>query len=408
MHIVYTTPEFLTERDCGGLGNYINNISAIFSEKGHKVTILVPSKKKNPIHWNKNVTVMGVCPQKVKISHEILRNSQNQDKNLIAFRLDHSYAFMQKINEINKEHPVDIVQDMGNGFSFYRNRKIPLIIRLSDYMPYWRLAYNKDFRMDIKNKDLLLSEKLGLYSMRRADAIYAPSQFVAEAVGRKIHRNVDIIETLYNFRGIQLDDSLYREKYEGKKYLLFFGTLGYMKGVHNIAEIIHTFLDKYKDFYFVLFGRDFGAEYMGKGINMIDLVRIKAKEHAGRVLYLPHTFNKAQLYSVISHAYACVLPSRVDNLPNTCIEAMALKKIVIGTNGASFDQLIKDKENGLLIERDSPQSLWNAIEYLMHMPERNKQKMEMEASHSIRRLEPENVYENVYRFYKSVIAGCHR
>ena len=43
----------------------------------------------------------------------------------------------------------------------------------------------------------------------------------------------------------------------------------------------------------------------------------------------------------------CSLPSKVDNLPNTCLEAMALKRVVIGSRtAASFDQLISDGVNG--------------------------------------------------------------
>jgi glycosyltransferase involved in cell wall biosynthesis len=79
------------------------------------------------------------------------------------------------------------------------------------------------------------------------------------------------------------------------------------------------------------------------------------------VLYfdrMPH----ASLYPIIEHAEAVVLPSRIDNFPNTCLEAMSLGKIVVGTRGASFDQLIDDGESGFLCEIDDRKSLLAAIE----------------------------------------------
>ncbi len=46
------------------------------------------------------------------------------------------------------------------------------------------------------------------------------------------------------------------------------------------------------------------------------------------------------------------LPSRIDNLTNTCIESMALGKVVIGTQGAIFEQLIEDGVNCFLCRID--------------------------------------------------------
>src|ERR1051326_7456438 len=46
-----------------------------------------------------------------------------------------------------------------------------------------------------------------------------------------------------------------------------------------------------------------------------------------------------------------VLPSLIDNLPNSCLEAMGLGRVVIGTKGTSFEELITDEANGFLIEQ---------------------------------------------------------
>ncbi len=60
---------------------------------------------------------------------------------------------------------------------------------------------------------------------------------------------------------------------------------------------------------------------------------------------LPHR----QLYPIIAAARLVVLPSLVDNLPNACLEAMGLGTAVIGTTGASFEELITDGVNGFLV-----------------------------------------------------------
>jgi glycosyltransferase involved in cell wall biosynthesis len=56
-----------------------------------------------------------------------------------------------------------------------------------------------------------------------------------------------------------------------------------------------------------------------------------------------------------------VLPSLVDNLPNACLEAMALGKPVIGTSGASFEELLTDGISGFLVPPGDPRALADRI-----------------------------------------------
>lgn len=70
-----------------------------------------------------------------------------------------------------------------------------------------------------------------------------------------------------------------------------------------------------------------------------------------------------------------VLPSRLDNFPNTCIEAMALGKVVVGTYKTSFEQLIDPNVSGLLCEHSNPQSLIKSINDGLLMNEGEKEIM---------------------------------
>ncbi len=58
---------------------------------------------------------------------------------------------------------------------------------------------------------------------------------------------------------------------------------------------------------------------------------------------------KPQLYAVLRGAEAAVLPSLVDNLPNTVIESLMLGLPVIGSAGASIDELIEPGITGELV-----------------------------------------------------------
>jgi glycosyltransferase involved in cell wall biosynthesis len=114
---------------------------------------------------------------------------------------------------------------------------------------------------------------------------------------------------------------------------------------------------------------------------------------------MPH----AQLFPIIRDAEFVALPSLVDNFPNTCVEAMMLGKIVVGTRGRGFDQLIQDGKNGLLCEPGDIDSLARAIRQAATLSQVDKERMAKLARERIDRLAPKQVVAELLAFYEEVI-----
>lgn len=93
----------------------------------------------------------------------------------------------------------------------------------------------------------------------------------------------------------------------------------------------------------------------------------------------------------------------MDNFPNACVEAMYFSRRVIGTDGASFEQLITDGKNGLLCKPGDSKSLLNKIDYAMSMSEDEKLRMEEMAKKRIELLKPEVAVKRLLSFYNKVI-----
>jgi glycosyltransferase involved in cell wall biosynthesis len=55
------------------------------------------------------------------------------------------------------------------------------------------------------------------------------------------------------------------------------------------------------------------------------------------------------MYAVLQRADAAVLPTQVDNLPNTVIESLMFGIPVLGSRGASVDELVEEGRTGHLI-----------------------------------------------------------
>lgn len=401
MHIAYITSEFMTEKRHGGLATYLENIASIMAEHGHKVTIITLSDRSEKICYGKNIEVIRVQEMFSYGVQEALERVKNS--------LINSWNLAEALWKENRRNKVDIVQTANyRAVGFFRNYRIPTVIRASSDSALWRNAEQFAFDYERTLKEKTLEDYLELWCVKHADAVYAPSRFCASVIGKRSRKKLSVIESPYFNREYKMDDRIYREKLAGKKYILFNSSLSRLKGTHIGIEAAERLLKKYPDLYLVYAGYDCGLRQKDGNIQKVaNILAGQNKQYEGRVIYLG-CLSHEELFPVIQRALACALPSRVDNLPNSAIEAMELESIVIGTYGASFEQLIRNKENGLLFQRDSVNAFVQAVDYLLNLSENERIQMGKKAADSIERLEPEQVYQRLITLYENTIRNCKR
>jgi glycosyltransferase involved in cell wall biosynthesis len=124
-----------------------------------------------------------------------------------------------------------------------------------------------------------------------------------------------------------------------KRFLLHFGQLRKRKGTEWLARALLLAWKEAPDLALVMAGQagDFDLAAWRK----------KWGPYAENVMHLG-PLEKPQLYALLRRAHAAVLPSIVDNLPNTVIESLSLGVPVIGTAGASIDELVEPGKTGEL------------------------------------------------------------
>ena len=396
MHIAYITSEFVTERLHGGLATYLDNITTIMSEHGHRVTVITLSEQEGRLRYKDNIEVVRV---------PFLTTNQTDSFEQGVHMLRNSWKLRCALYKEAHRQKIDIVQTANwQAVGFFRNRRIPTIVRASSDSSLLRNAdqYLFDYNKALREKTL--EDYLELYCVKRADAAFAPSHFCASVIGKRCGRKIQIIESPYIDQRKEMNDQIYQDKLFNKQYILFNSSLSRLKGTHIGIESAEQLLGKYPDLYMVYAGHDYGLTQIDGSIQRLSLILERQnKKYKGRVMYLKH-IGRSELFPIIKNSMACVLPSRVDNLPNSCIDAMSLGNIVIGTYGASFEQLIRNKDNGLLIKRDSSAAFIKAIDWLMNLSENERIAMGKRAADSIIRLSPEKIYDEMITFYKKVIS----
>lgn len=405
MHIAIASMEFVTEDTFGGgLANYSANLARVLRNHGNRISVFVISSTDEQFEWEENITIYRVqylkCLEKFStLKIELLKKMISSIWSFFGA----SVLINRKIVSVHKKDRIDIVHFCSSGaLSLFRRRRIPAVVRLSTFLPAVRKARMPQYEYD--ESDVNLFEKIQFIAIRKADCIFAPSYNVARLTEKRVNRKVEVIESPFYLETMRTDESSFEDYLKEKPYFLFYGTLGYLKGVHTIAPILNKLFKTYPQYFFVFIGNNSKMLLENHEVEAIEYIRGNvSQQYQDNIIYFPALGNKEQLYSVIRHTEACVLPSRFDNLPNTCIESMALGQIVIGTNGASFEQLIQDGYNGFLIERENSVQLYQKMIQVIKMSNDEKTIIRQRARESVVRLNPDVIYEKIMKIYQKAI-----
>ena len=395
------TSEYVTEEKYhGGLANYIHRIAMALHALGHKPHVIVASTEEGtemhgdiPIH---KVPVRDSNRWRYggKLCRKIDKRTRYRYHMGVNF-LQQSYALNVAVKRLHRTKRFDVVQyaQLG-GLGVFRSKKIPSVVRLSSLASLW-FAHGGFGELE---RGMHQQELLELISIKKADAVFGPSAQIAEYVSAKAGRDISVIESPYISDVDQLDTSVYDTLCSQKKYLLFFGSIGHIKGVGTIASIIYPLLTQYPDIYFVFVGKRLHGQ---EGGDLMEQVWRNAAEHKHRVIW-HDSVRHPQLYPIIEHAHAVVLPSRIDNFPNACIEAMAHKKVVIGTKGNGFEQLINHGRSGLLCMPNESQDLLRTIQLALLLTDEERRKIGTLAAQRIDELQPKIVGQQLVDLYNSI------
>lgn len=396
MHIAFLIHAFPVKgkRTGGGAGNYVANMARILCRNGHKVTVITEADDEDffvwegiEIHHIRATRFFKDTGRKMTTLQKVLKN------------LWRSVWYNYEVYKINKVNPIDLVQGISSfSISLLRCRNIPYLIRISEYPVLVRAAMREEYNFEEAVKAEELDDKFFFMALKRADWLVAPSSQMKKMIFDRIGKDVTVIES-----PVMLSDYTGNNEKVEKKYFLTFGFLTYRKSIPILAQIIDRLLDEYTDMEYVLVGKDREVMQDGKYIWCSELVRSKVVRNRDRLIIKEEIFDRNELFSIIKNSYMCVLPSRVDNLSNACLEAMALGKIIVGSDQTSAEQVITDGYNGFLAPIDDAEVLYQKVKKVMELSAEEKTEMENRARERVKDLTPDQVYEKMMDVYARTI-----
>jgi glycosyltransferase involved in cell wall biosynthesis len=407
MRIAFITSELPIEDGfSGGLANYVARTAVALAGMGHAVEVFTIGRRDESRGWQGVHIhfVTGLIDSKTKFLDRLDRIFQGpsyhpyQDAKR-AWCLWRRYR-QRLIDEGAHFDFVQLANAQAVGLFFKPIAGETMVTRLSSCRPLWdrQAGICEDWFVKMR---WWLEEK----AIRRTRFHYAPSRFVADYVQKFYNlKKVDVLESPFFQEVVEPDRSLYESKLAGKRYLLFFGRLTQMKGVHRLAEALPEVLRKHEDLHAVFAGADTNLAPGGGG--MRDYIRKTIGSEFNRRVFFFDPLRHEQLYPIIENSEWVVLPSIVDNLPNTCLEAMGLGRSVIATRGSCFEQLITDGETGLLCNADDSIDLQRILFTALNISPFDREKMAEHGKASLRRLHPDMAIPALLEYYRKIQAAC--
>ena len=230
--------------------------------------------------------------------------------------------------------------------------RIPFIFSSERCVDPWKKWYHK-----LIDKFLLIFTDKVIVNSFAVKEFYKKIENIPEIKIEVIYNGVDV----ENIEKILFENDKKREELKLKKNKFIVGTGGRFteqKGFIYLLMAIPEVLKYFPDCIFIFVGDG----PMRKSFEKI-VYKLNIKNN---VIF---TGYRKDILEILSLCNLIVVPSLFEGMPNIILEAMCLKKAVIGTDIPEIKELIKDGFNGLLVPVKNYEKISEKIIYLLKNPE---------------------------------------
>lgn len=366
MRILYVSSEYPPETGFGGIATYTKHISEAMASLGHEVHVLCRATDREYTRKNGGVTVHRLfCePHPLprmrclypfrKISYWFVLQSLH--------RISWAKTVCNAVNKLSRNSSFDIIEypECGAEGYFLSKKRFPTVVRL--HTP-WTIVHE----LNIANEnpvDCLFQEYLERRSIKNAEIITSPSNAILNMLNKRWK-----IGQAFVFAN-PIPVSNYGRKKKGFGWV-YTGRLEFRKGVHILVKAYAIVCKKRSPPPLHLIGRSYGNMPDGRTYEQYIRQLIAENGLIDRILITPEV-NQTDIGTILNNFEVGFYPSLWENLPYSCLEAMASQTVVCASDCGGFPEMICHGENGLLFKCGDESSLADIMLQLID----NKYKMD--------------------------------
>ncbi|MBD2297305.1 glycosyltransferase family 4 protein [Nostoc sp. FACHB-190] len=368
MKIAIISYEYPPDTAYGGIATYMYQIAKMLTQRGHLVEVFACSPYRSGTHIEDGIKI-----------HRILEENRTNRRNFSG-RIGKVFAERHTIVHF------DVVEGAEAGAhtkgSLEINPDIPLVIKLHtptfmideiNYVepslqmkirrffgalrrgqkpkPFFHELYN--INTDIERLHTLEADEITTPSKALGEKLIAEWQLPSEKVFHIPNPYIPSEELLNIPVETQTD------------VVTFIGRLELRKGVLELTQAIPNILQQYPKAKFRFVGALWPSPQ--PGLDMRRYIEKQLKRYSNS-LEFTGPIPLDSIPSILATTDVCVFPSRWENFPNVCLEAMVAARGVVGSNaGGMFDMLDSGKA-GLLVPPHAPDKIAEAVVELLKNP----------------------------------------
>ena len=365
MKIWFLTSEFPPEYG-GGIGMYVDQVSKMFSNVGHNITVFTRNNEKTYIekindnlkyirfqHCNSPIySTLGYwAALSYQFADEVVKQLENETPDIIEVQEYGAigyYLLMKKL----LGHPI--------------LRNIPIVVHL--HTPVFELSrINQSPRFKFPN---YWTGQMEIFCMKAADSLLCPSEFLKNEIQKYAPNNpITVINLPYIVENI----SNYPNRNINSKTILYGGRTEYRKGIYQALKI---FEELWEDDYYIKL-RIFGGDtlFHPKNIMLGNWIKNKYKKWIDKgLLELNSPIPPNKLDLEMLNSMAVIVPSIYENFPYACVTAMWLGcPMIVSKQGGQAEMVAEDGKNGFIFDWEKNNLKEKLIELIEKSPEELEQ-----------------------------------
>jgi glycosyltransferase involved in cell wall biosynthesis len=343
LRIALLTFEYPSEMpDSGGLATYVHRMARYLQEYGHEPEVFVTGTQHSDSIRYEGVLVHRVgWARQPRVWRLLDRASQKlvpiKSWNGLTGLLSRAYYMARALEQRHAAAPFQLIQSadyMATGLFIQRKPGRTHVVRCSSAAELYARADKTSSNFDSVRG---FFERL---AVKRADVSYAPSRYLADFFHKNYRMNLRVLRPPVHLN--PCDEEKVNLPFPlPERFFIHFGLLGERKGTSLLAQALPIAWKTAPDLTMVWCGKIPDQSQLSYWQSLWG-------DRSSQIL-IKGPLQRKLLLSVLQKADAAILPSQVDNLPNSVIESLSLGIPVLGSRGASIDELVEEGQTGHLV-----------------------------------------------------------
>jgi glycosyltransferase involved in cell wall biosynthesis len=388
----------------GGIGTYAKHMACLLAEAGETVHMIAQHWEGAPrrivtshdgrliVHRISLEEPIYPAPGEEAAEAKTLRLLAGSDCPSQLF----SWQAARYAERLIESEPIDIIEaqeweaplyylQVRRALGLGPSRRPPCIVHL--HSPSQMIFQFNEWDQTLTDVQPLL--RFEEFSIRNADALLCPSHYLAQGVANLFDLDASRIEVIPYPMGIETPVLERKPEVWARNAICFVGRLELRKGVVEwvdaAIQIASTEPSNLHPVSFDFFGSDTSLSG-GMGASVLQSLRRRIPRALRHRFCFHGSRTRDQLLRALAQVAVAVVPSRWENFPFTCIEAMSTGLPILASPNGGMAEMIVDNESGWIAADATADGLADALRRVLATTPAQRAAMGRRAAESIRQL----------------------